>query len=211
MNPTTCEYPGCDKPFKQRCRVVGVSTPLCGMHAARNLKGRPMDAPPRSRPKTGECAAEGCTRPQKAKGVCDLHYQRQRLGIDLDAPLRRKGTLFQDLCEVVIPGLSERDEYGCLVWMGARHRNGYGRVCYDGKDRLVHRMVLWHKTGELPEGMQAGHLCGRGHEGCVDPDHLAWQTPRENSEQIYRTGRGVWDQKERMQTGLAIVAALHGK
>ena len=49
-----------------------------------------MDAPPRLA--KGEapalCTHPGCERPYKSRGYCSLHYQRLRLGRDMDAPVR---------------------------------------------------------------------------------------------------------------------------
>jgi hypothetical protein len=35
---------------------------------------------------------------------------------------------------------------------------------------------------------QAAHNCGNGHLGCVNPSHLCWKTPRENSLDMWKHG-----------------------
>lgn len=78
----------------------------------------------------------------------------------------------------------------CILWPEDHvQRNGYGWVSVDGKRHLAHRWVM----GE-PDG-QVGHLChdraaAAGectggftclHRRCVNPEHLAVQTARENN------------------------------
>jgi hypothetical protein len=47
--------------------------------------------------------------------------------------------------------------------------------------------ILAH--GEPPfEGAQAAHSCGKGHEGCVNPQHLSWKTAKANTADKYDHG-----------------------
>ncbi len=42
------------------------------------------------------CAVEGCTNPIQAKNMCAAHYQRQRQGKDIIAPMRRRKSRFSE-------------------------------------------------------------------------------------------------------------------
>jgi hypothetical protein len=47
--------------------------------------------------------------------------------------------------------------------------------------------ILAH--GEPPEDdSQAAHECGKGHLGCVNPRHLTWKSPAENTADQLRHG-----------------------
>lgn len=46
---------------------------------------------------TVTCTHGTCTRPRKAKGLCSMHYDRQRLGIPMDAPPGKVTT--EGVCE----------------------------------------------------------------------------------------------------------------
>jgi hypothetical protein len=45
--------------------------------------------------------------------------------------------------------------------------------------------------GEPPTSKhEAAHSCGKGHEGCVNPKHLAWKTKTENRQESNEHGKG---------------------
>jgi len=70
----------------------------------------------------------------------------------------------------------------CLTWPFARITNGYGSVWYEGKVKYPHRIVCELAHGPAPSPRhEAAHSCGKGHEGCVNPRHLRWATPKENN------------------------------
>jgi hypothetical protein len=70
----------------------------------------------------------------------------------------------------------------CVVWPFSRNRKGYGEVRINSKTRLAHRIICIRVHGDPPTpDHEAAHLCGKGHEGCVNPHHLAWKTCAENN------------------------------
>jgi hypothetical protein len=78
----------------------------------------------------------------------------------------------------------------CLLWPFARSGSGYGCFAREGKYTYAHRYICELVHGAPPEGYQAAHSCGRGHEGCVNPRHLSWKSPRDNQlERRPRQGR----------------------
>ena len=66
----------------------------------------------------------------------------------------------------------------CWNWTRFPTSNGYGLVQFDGKLRLVHRVIWNLKVGPIPNGLHIDHLCRN--RKCVNPAHLELVTPREN-------------------------------
>lgn len=79
--------------------------------------------------------------------------------------------------EVVIPHAGD----GCLIWPFCRPASGYGSITINGVPQPVHRLVceIVHGPAPTPEH-EAAHSCGRGADGCVNPQHLRWATHAEN-------------------------------
>ena len=69
----------------------------------------------------------------------------------------------------------------CLIWPFSKYPSGYGQVRYRGKSQLASRVMCMLVYGK-PEmdSLEAAHSCGKGHEGCVNPMHLRWDTPKGN-------------------------------
>lgn len=124
------------------------------------------------------CKIEGCKKPRKALGLCDGHYTRlKRHGDPFGGGKPRNGAPQRYLVEVVVPFAGQE----CLVWPFARTGVGYGHLIYEGRQRTAHRVAceLVHGAAPSPKH-EAAHLCGKGHEGCVNPTHLQWKTSAEN-------------------------------
>lgn len=70
----------------------------------------------------------------------------------------------------------------CLIWPFARTTDGYGGLGFGKKAWRAHRYIctLVHGEPPAPEYL-AAHSCGRGADGCVNPKHLSWKTPGENT------------------------------
>lgn len=74
------------------------------------------------------------------------------------------------------------DKDGCLTWPFARERHGRGLMGYNGEKYWAHRFICTLVHGEPPSpAHQAGHDCGKGHEGCVNPHRIKWKTVSENA------------------------------
>lgn len=88
-------------------------------------------------------------------------------------------------------GLTE-DE--CWPWAGRRGTNGYGIAVIPAshaRGTSAHRLVYTILVGPVPDGHTVDHRChdpevcklgsGCPHRSCVNPDHLAAVTARENT------------------------------
>jgi hypothetical protein len=75
----------------------------------------------------------------------------------------------------------------CLIWQRGKTPNGYAKVSYQGKSIGAHRLVLFYTTGAW--GQTAMHKCDR--KECINPAHLSWGTPAENSDDMVIKGRSA--------------------
>jgi len=121
------------------------------------------------------CGAKGCERAVQKRGLCNPHYQRQRLGREVEAPMRPKR--FECL-QQAFDFYTEETEHG-LVWNGTTGR-GYGRLCggTGGKSKMAHRVAWELVNGPIAEGLELDHDPGCP-RNCVTVEHL---TPRTKSD-----------------------------
>lgn len=76
---------------------------------------------------------------------------------------------------------------GCLIWGRGRDRDGYGKVCIEGKHWRVSRALLFVTTNELYP--VARHTCDN--PPCCRLSHLLWGTYRDNKLDAVERGRAV--------------------
>ena len=79
---------------------------------------------------------------------------------------------------------------GCQEWIGNKLKSGYGRMQYEGKRLLAHRLSYMLQVGSINPGMEVHHKCSN--KSCVKPSHLEQVTPKENTRyfQNERYGEG---------------------
>ena len=149
----------------------------------------------------GTCSIEGCegtaNEPGSARGWCRSHYKRwMKYGDPLSGGprhLRFPENLLQRM---------EPQSNGCIYYTGALYPDGYGALSVRGKSMRAHRAAYEHFVGPIPEGLDLDHRCHnedeecRGgvtcpHRRCVNWEHLAPATRRENLLASALTGPGA--------------------
>lgn len=124
------------------------------------------------------CSIEGCGKPIRHRGWCAKHYKRWYRHGDPIATAPGFGEAQSFFENVVLTCKTDQ----CLDWPFSKSSHGYGQIRIGGKLRDVHRLVCERIHGEPPSPKyEAAHSCGRGHVGCVNPNHLSWKTPVENN------------------------------
>lgn len=123
------------------------------------------------------CTIEGCVRAHSARGWCSAHYRRWLRHGSPVSGRTPPGDLMKFITEVAIPYSGD----GCLTWPYGLDDYGYGQIHVDGQRKGVHRLVCEAVRGPSPSlDHEAAHSCGKGHEGCISPNHIRWDTPAGN-------------------------------
>lgn len=90
--------------------------------------------------------------------------------------------LYQRILDRVVFGATE-----CWHWIGLNNGKGYGRMVYQGRAQVAHRLAWKAWRGEIPEGMSVLHKCDN--RACVNPDHLWLGTYSDNMKDCWNKGR----------------------
>lgn len=94
----------------------------------------------------------------------------------------------KSLTERVWEKIDNRED-GCWLWMGLRHKQGYGKISYKGKTLLAHRVVYALICGPIPKGMCVLHKCDN--PPCCRYDHFWLGTRAENNHDMAWKGRAA--------------------
>lgn len=88
-----------------------------------------------------------------------------------------------------------KDENGCMNWQGGRNSNGYGLmgITIDGKKIHMgtHKFALIMATNQNPKDLEACHNQICKSKACCAPEHLRWDTHKENVKDMIEMGRLV--------------------
>lgn len=133
------------------------------------------------------CLIEGCERPARHRGWCNMHYLRWRNHGDPKICNRRPTFDLETVRQKIIDYSEPVTESGCWFWLRFANKEGYGRTSYRGKEDFAHRVSYKVFRGEIPSGLFVLHKCDV--PCCVNPDHLFLGTPADNTRDMLKKGR----------------------
>lgn len=123
------------------------------------------------------CSIPDCGKEHRHRGYCDMHYRRLLRHGD---PFGGRAT-FRGTVPTWVAQHLDYDGPECLIWPFGRSENGYGSCRINGSVQNASRYICALVHGEPPTpAHEAAHSCGKGHEGCVHPKHLRWDTTSGN-------------------------------
>lgn len=140
---------------------------------------------------TTTCSIDGCERPKHCRGLCRMHYDRKRKGLDILAP----ATAFRGSLRAFAEKAASYEGTECLLWPYGQ-TGGYGAIEYPGILGNAARVVCTLAHGPVPEDRHVAHSCGN--RLCVAPKHLRWATRRENEADKLLHGRQPRGRKQWM-------------
>ena len=149
------------------------------------------------------CSVEGCGRRSHARGLCRKHYDHAKNLAVL--PLERRNAASEEIWQFIAKTIQHQGN-DCLLYPFGRH-DGYPRISVDGRNTSIHQIVCEEAHGVRPSGLhQVAH--SRGDLPCislrcVNPHHLRWVLPIENSADSNKHGTAVRGE----QQGLAKLTA----
>lgn len=110
------------------------------------------------------CTILKCGRPHYAKGYCEAHYKRSRLGIEVNIGLRtttRKSKIVGNIALIPL-GIDAKDGYMIVdkkysyldKYKCSLSKRGYPVAFIDGKITNLHKIIV----GTPPEGLVIDHI-----------------------------------------------------
>jgi len=138
------------------------------------------------------CNVNGCFGRHKAKGYCKKHYVRYKNHGTPIGPGTEIGAPATFLSAVVANPPNQ-----CVSWPYGKYPDGYGRIRINGMDIGAHRAALLAYAGPPPNGKPyAAHRPNICHNrSCVNPKHLRWASPKENTFDMLKDGTRIMGEK----------------
>lgn len=125
------------------------------------------------------CSVDGCNKPKKSKGLCEMHYCR----------LRRNGSLYlkNNHAKKIEIEIKENSCIECTSHQ--KLSTGYYLYMVNYNRKSLHRHVYEEMFGEIPEGLVVRHKCDN--RGCINPEHLELGTHLDNSQDMVKRNRSL--------------------
>lgn len=127
------------------------------------------------------CNIDGCNKHRVAKGLCGMHYARNRRNGHVGPADQMRVLSPPGSALAWLEAHRKHQGQNCLKWPYAVDGNGRGCLKFRGRMTKAPRVMCILAHGEPPSSLHfSTHSCGKGHEGCVHPEHLRWATQKEN-------------------------------
>lgn len=81
------------------------------------------------------------------------------------------------------------DENACWIWASGVFSSGYGRIKWNGRDELTHRIAYELHFGVDPANLDVLHKCDT--PLCCNPNHLFLGTQQDNMRDMKLKGRAA--------------------
>lgn len=174
----TCSVTGCES--------ISGTKGWCSKHYQRWLKyGDPVFI----KPIKDTCSVAGCVSVSLSKGLCNKHYQRSLIHGDPTVVKLLRGISVSERLEINKLEVQRDYETPCWEYQGSLDKDGYGRLCIQGKWTKTHRLAYIEFVGAISEGLQVLHKCDN--PKCFNPDHLFLGTTQDNVDDMVKKGRGA--------------------
>jgi hypothetical protein len=155
------------------------------------VSDRPNIPPPDELAAVRECSEEGCGKRHFARGLCKKHYDHAKNQGAL--PGARRNATPEDAWRFIAKATQHQGN-DCLLYPFARH-DGYPKISSDGRNRSVHQIICERVHGDRPSRWhQVAHSRGDlpcVSLRCVNPQHLRWVLPVQNSADSIKHGTAV--------------------
>lgn len=178
------------------CGAACNSNGFCSTHYYRwKAYGDPNAPLVRNKWTSPTCSVDGCERPRKnGASMCTSHCLRQWRHGDPLSGRTPNGEPYEFLLAVL--GATTND---CVEWPYAKCSSGHANIsgaAIGYSTNIASRIIceMAHGAPPTPEH-EAAHSCGRGHLGCINPQHLRWRTHQQNMQEIpvhRKNGQGRW-------------------
>lgn len=131
------------------------------------------------------CSVDACSTGRYGRQPwCVKHYTRvKRYGDPSVSKINRSPDLLSRLAD------KSATDGECHVWTGHRTFEGYGKVRWQARVYLSHRLMFEAHHGPIAAGLVVCHTCDN--PPCLRLDHLFLGTDAENSHDRDRKGRQV--------------------
>jgi hypothetical protein len=122
------------------------------------------------------CSIEGCEKPAKSRGWCQMHYMRWWKTGEVGSAETLRPELAQTDAERFWSKVDKSGE--CWLWTATIASNGYGRFPMGRSTVAAHRFAYELEIGPIPDGLELDHTCRV--PACVRPSHVEPVTHAEN-------------------------------
>ena len=94
----------------------------------------------------------------------------------------------KSLLERLLEKVIINEDTDCWEFQGGKNNIGYGMIRDEKKMRTTHRVSYEEHVGKIPPRMCVCHTCDN--PICCNPNHLWLGTLKQNSQDMYKKGRG---------------------